>query len=124
MSFTYNETAATDIDRLRRLIGDTRADAPELSNEELADYLSDADGRLYYAAIDAVDDLAARYARDVDVRMQQTSESASQRAAGYRALGARLRRRAVQSAGIIGNGSTRSSDRSTVETFFTRSEDR
>lgn len=84
------DPAANPIDGTRFLLGDTRA--PFLVTDGEVQYaLDQANGSEASAAASLADSLAARFAGAADVASGGVRRSSSQRAAGYRALAARLR---------------------------------
>ena len=73
MSFSYDPTGASPIDRVRLLLGDTDGSAPDLQNEEIRFYCTLAGatvdgpmGALFRAALLAATALVGRYAAVVD----------------------------------------------------------
>lgn len=64
MTFTYTGACITDLEKLRRMIGDIKVDDPLMTDEELAPILADNVNDLITAAAEACEDIAAGYARD------------------------------------------------------------
>jgi hypothetical protein len=94
MTFTYTNPSASDLGATRFLIGDTDANYPQLTDEEI-NYLLTAKGSVYAAAIAACDALIGKYSRDVDVRFGPSSESNSQRKDAYKLLKTQLKSAAI-----------------------------
>lgn len=93
----------TDKDRVRLLIGDTDKADPQLSDEEVEDFVSynkieneDAElvTNIHAAAADAAGALAAKYSRQFSFSEDGQQFELAQRASSYLALEASLRRRA------------------------------
>lgn len=102
MTWTFNETLSTDLDRLRFLIGDTDATDQQLQDEALT-FLLTEEGGLYPAAAAACRSLVAHYARRVDVSNAGASLAASQRVEHYTRLSLQYARRSAGGpAGRIG----------------------
>ena len=64
MTFTYTGACITDLEKLRRMIGDTNSADPLMTDEELAPILADNVDDLITAAAEACEEIAAGYARD------------------------------------------------------------
>lgn len=93
MAWTYtNNPSGVQRDEVRFLLGDTDVTDQLVTDEEIA-YLISVRGSSLGAAIGACEALEARYAREADQRVGFLSLSASQKAAGFRALALTLRRR-------------------------------
>jgi len=98
MSWSYSNTLTTDLDKVRRLIGDVVSAAPLLSNEEITAALAQESTVPMTAAL-CCEWIAAGYARDVDVQIGTGSSNAegqkklSQRVSQYKALAKYLRQR-------------------------------
>jgi len=106
MAWTYtNDPANVALDRVRFMIGDIDADDPQITDEELNWLISD-EGSEISAAIAAVRNLIAQYARLVDKSVDGLSISYSQRRDNLKELMATLKarqasRKAVPFAGGI-----------------------
>lgn len=98
MSWSYNLALGASKDKVRLLIGDTDAAAPQLQDEEL-DFLVAQRGDVNLAAADACRALQAKYARMVDTTNLSLSISASQRSAAYATLAEQLETKAGALAG-------------------------
>lgn len=86
----------TDAGKVRLLIGDTEATDPQLQDEEITWFLSEA-GNVYGAAVAACEALAAKYARHVNRSVAGAgglSVSAGDRAQHYRDLAETIQTRA------------------------------
>jgi len=64
MTFTYTGACITDLEKLRRMIGDTNSADPLMTDEELAPVLADNVDDLITAAAEACEEIAAGFARD------------------------------------------------------------
>lgn len=86
MSWTFDPSLATGRDRLRFHIGDTDENDPQLTNETLdallVSYPTEA-----RAASEACFRLAAKYAREVDRAVAQTTIREGDRSLHYQQLG-------------------------------------
>lgn len=103
VTYTYNPGITNDSDRVRFLIGDTNADTPLFDDGEIAFLVSEA-GDVYTAAALAADQLAARYARDVNRAVAGDGGvrvDAGQRFDHYTTLARQLRERAARSFGPV-----------------------
>ncbi|MBU1449110.1 hypothetical protein KKF45_04690 [Patescibacteria group bacterium] len=93
MTWTYSgDPAASDLDQVRFLIGDTDTLDQQLSNEEIAWLLSNQ-GSPLGAAIAACEQVGAIYARKVSQSTGGISVSYGDRQSYYADLANRLRRR-------------------------------
>jgi len=63
VTFTYDFTTAPDISYVRLQIADTDATKPIFGDDEIQAFLNNESGSLVFAAADALDALAALYAR-------------------------------------------------------------
>lgn len=92
MTWTYGgDPSANSRDWVRFRIGDTDTADQQLSDEEIASLLTDADSAKRVAALYAVRRLLAKYARLVDTsRTDGASDSYSQRRDAYAALAAEI----------------------------------
>lgn len=87
MAWTYTGDPANNaVDKVRLLIGDTDPDDPQLSNEEISFFTSQAGGSAVRGAIAAVTSLIAKYARYVDTKIESIGISNQQRIANYQQL--------------------------------------
>lgn len=93
--FSYSGAPGTDdpVGLVRMLIGDTRSEAPILTDSEIAVVLS-LQPVITYAAAACADIIAARFARDVNMSIGETSIDLSQKIKAYQALADRLRQHA------------------------------
>jgi hypothetical protein len=92
MSWQYSgDPSISEKDAVRYLIGDTRADAPQVQDEEIEYVLSISYGSIYNAASRVAETIAARYARDIDSSIGEFREQAAQRQEHYERLAAMLR---------------------------------
>lgn len=90
MSWTYSSTLATDLDRVRFLVGDTDTDDKQVQDGEI-NYIVGLLGSVYGAAAAICEALAAKYARKCDKSVGDLSLSMSQKSTAYRAMAASLR---------------------------------
>lgn len=81
-------------DTVRLLVGDTDASEPQLQDEEIAFFLAESSNSVYGAASIACRSLAAKYARMVDVEVDQNGMNSkfSQMQKAYDALAIRFER--------------------------------
>lgn len=105
MSWTYtNDPLNVPLDRVRYLIGDLDVNDPQLTDQELNFRIS-TEGSPESAAIAAVRDLLALYARKVDSSVGDLRISYSQRREQYEGLLSKLLINRVRtSAGIVAGG--------------------
>ena len=85
--------ASNKSDELRLLVGDTDADNPVLTDEEVAYYLAQAEDNALRGAWLAALDLAARFAKKMDKSIGETRISYSQQLQQYNDLANRLQAR-------------------------------
>lgn len=91
MKFTYSEDpSSSNLDLVRFLTGDTDASKPVLSDGEINYLLSQYSPK--YAAYHAALSGSAKFARQVDGRVDQVSAQNSQKAKALSELAARLKR--------------------------------
>jgi len=97
MSWTYGgDPENSDRDAVRLQIGDTDTNDQQLTDSEVAYYLSE-NGSVIGAAFGAVSAIIAKYARLVDEAVGDLKVSYSQRLAAYKELRSQLKsRRAVK----------------------------
>ncbi len=93
MTFTYTGACTSDLEKLRRMIGDTQSSDPQLTDEELAPILADNPGDLVTAAAEACEEIAARYARDAVEYVGDLNNSPSLKCDNYLKLARAFRRR-------------------------------
>ena len=96
MSFTYGDdpgisTAAKRRDAVRTLTGDTNSTDPQLTDNQVAFYLTYAGdsaswATVYIAALQAARAILSKYARATDYTSGKTSVSQGQRIKAYQAL--------------------------------------
>lgn len=115
MTWTYsNDPANSERDRVRLWVGDTDSNDPQITDEEIAFFLSDA-GSPVAAALMAAQMLAAKYARAVDKSVGDLRLSYSQRAKAYQALVSDLRFRvATRTAPPFAGGISKTQKEATV----------
>ena len=95
MTWSYSDSLSTDRDMLRFKIGDVDTDAQLLSNE-LLDALLTSRGSPTLAAIDAVEGILAKFARDIDRSALGMGGARSQKTQFYRDLLKELRAQAAR----------------------------
>lgn len=95
MSWSYSDSLSTDRDKLRFKIGDVDTDEQLLSNE-LLDALLTARGSPTLAAIDAVEGILAKFARDIDRSALGMGGARSQKTQFYRDMLKELRAEAAR----------------------------
>lgn len=94
MTWTYSDPSTYDRDKVRLLIGDTNTSDQQLSDEEIAFFLTE-EGSVYRAAAAAARSLMAKYSRLVDKSVGDLSLSYSQRVTHYESLIRDLDRRSA-----------------------------
>lgn len=109
MSWSYDDTDLskdTESGRLnvvRFLVGDTDTDDQLVSNEEVVFALLECNNNVYYAGAWLAESIAASYARQVDVELDEAiSEKASQAADNFSRLAIRLRQSGQMKSGALG----------------------
>lgn len=131
MTWTYDNTdpAGTDKDHVRLLSGDTTETAKHtLQNEEITAFLA-TEGTVKAAAIKAARSLAARYAREPDVKIGKTSVSNSQISRMYRETADEIEFELEQGADIFVGGiseddkESRQADTDAIPSRFQRAQD-
>tara|TARA_R110000751_G_scaffold187958_1_gene294063 strand:+ start:686 stop:1090 length:405 start_codon:yes stop_codon:yes gene_type:complete len=95
MTWSYSDSLGTDRDLLRFKIGDVDTDEQLLSNE-LLDALLTSRGSPTLAAIDAVEGILAKFARDIDRSALGMGGARSQKTQFYRDLLKELRAEAAR----------------------------
>ena len=106
MAWSYSDSLSTDRERLRFRIGDVDTNEQLLSNETL-DALLTARGDPILAAIDAVEGILAKFAREIDRQALGLGGSRSQKTQFYRDLLQELRAQAARgtTSAFFGGGS-------------------
>ena len=106
MSWSYSDSLSTDRDRLRFRIGDVDTNAQLLSNETL-DALLTTRPDPTLAAIDAIEGILAKFAREIDRGSLGLGGSRSQKTQFYRDLLKELRAEAARgdTGAFFGGGS-------------------
>lgn len=96
MTWTYSATdISTDLAKIRLLVGDTDADDPLLTDEEIDFYL-DETANIYLAAANAIDHgILPKLARDIDRNGTGYSATRSQKFQHYKDLSDKLRAKAL-----------------------------
>ena len=89
MTWTYDNTLATDRDKVRFGVQDTESTDPLFADEEIDARLS-ALGSVQATILDLAKKLMIKFARLVDVSVGKVSESNSQRFAAYKELVSQL----------------------------------
>lgn len=95
MTFTYSgDPAASDLDAVRFLLGDTLSTEPLVTDEEIAyslDKWYEEFGTHEYVAATLADSIAARYAREASISADGVNVNLGMVAQQYRELAASLR---------------------------------
>lgn len=91
MAFTYEEDLSDDLSQVRFHVGDTASANPLFSDAEVNASLAARNGDVLATAADLCEQLATRFARDVDVVADGQSLKRSQRSAAYAARAGALR---------------------------------
>jgi hypothetical protein len=95
MSWSYSDALTTDRDKLRFRIGDVDTN-DQLLSDELLDALLDARASPILAAIDAVEGILAKFAREIDRSALGLGGPRSQKTQFYRDLLKELRAQAAR----------------------------
>jgi hypothetical protein len=94
MAWTYSDPTASDKDAVRFLVGDTDANDPLVTDEEIEFYIAEFPSSWYHAAAEVAESIAAKFSREVSHSGDGLSYSAEQLQANYAALAERLRKQA------------------------------
>lgn len=91
MAWTYDNSPGTDTaaerrDSVRLLIGDTDTNDQQVTDEEIAFFLSQVSNRIYNAAALSCRAISAKYSRLVDTTFDEVSTDYSDRSKHYREL--------------------------------------
>jgi hypothetical protein len=89
VTWTYDPTLATDLDKVRFEIQDTETSDQLFSNEEITATLT-ATGGVAATSLKLVKKLMLKFARMVDTQVGRVKESASQRYAAYKDIADKL----------------------------------
>jgi hypothetical protein len=100
MSFTYDGTPNTDLERVRLEIGDTDSTEALFQDEEINEKLSQRANNVLLTAADLCEILARKFARAYDFETDGQSFKRSQMSAAYAKAAKDLRARA-QGAGVV-----------------------
>ncbi len=114
--FTYNDAdLTTDLNKVRRLVGDVNSTSPEFQDEEM-NFFIDEEANIYSAAALACTNLAVRYAQHIDKSLDGFSLSASQKYEHYKELAAEYTAKAkVKGTPQVYSGGISVSDKTTIE---------
>lgn len=105
MAFTYN--VATDIGKVRLLVGDTDSATALLQDDEVEYFLEIAENNVYLAASYAAGSIAGKYSRQADVSVESVSKKYSQQSMQYMKLSLQLESRSKRvSSGLVSPGIT------------------
>lgn len=97
MTWNYSDTLATDLDKVRDLVGDTDAADQQISDESILQELAIAGSNMLLAASRVARKLSARYARRVTTSVGSYSESMSDLYTHYKDLAESLATQATSS---------------------------
>lgn len=93
MTFTYDGTLDTDLEKVRLLIGDTDSTAALFQDAEITHFLTVRSSNLYLAAADACEAAAAKFARAFDFATDGQSFERSKMHDAFLAMAEAFRRR-------------------------------
>ena len=93
MTFTYTGTGSSDLDKLRRMIGDKTITEPLMTDEELNQILAANPGDLSIAAAEACEEIAAAFSRDAVVAVGDLNNPPDQKAKNYLRMAQTFRNR-------------------------------
>lgn len=109
MAWSYDERNLNTMDALGRLnatrflIGDTNEDDQQVQDEEVAFALAQANNNTYFAGAFLCRTIAAKYSRNVDVKISGAlEETSSQLQAHYLELAEALEYQAQKTGGVLG----------------------
>lgn len=123
MPFTYSGNPSDSAEsRIRFEIGDTDMSDPLLSDEEISFAISQ-EGSLSGIKARCFEAISAKFAREADKRIGQTSVNASQRAQHFEALAKKFRQRASAHGVPIAGGITvdfRASNSNDIQSTFSK----
>lgn len=94
MTFTYDGSVGTDLERVRMKLGDTDSTSPLFTDEEINSQLGESPD-IVVATAELCDILARRFARAYDFAEDGQSFSRSQMSKQYAQLGKELRQRSA-----------------------------
>lgn len=115
MTWSYSgNPAASALDNVRFLIGDTDENAQQLSNEEITFLLDEKNNAVYGAAAEAARAIAAKYARRVDKGVGDLNLSFAQLQKHYMDMYERYKRSDVKNGISLYSGNL---DKSTGEAY-------
>lgn len=118
MTWTYDPTLDTDLDKVRFLIGDTDTTSQQLSNEEITFLLADRENNVDQTAIYALDGIIAKYSRKVNVTVGDVQVQYASMMSQFESVRKRLMARSAKT-GIYVGGMVDSNGEE-VKPFFTR----
>ena len=114
MTWTYSgDPSDNDRDAVRFEVGDTSSADPLVTDEEIA-YILAGEGTILSAAAKCCEMIAAKFARDIDKKIESTSISASQRYKHYSELAKSLKQR-ISGSGTPYSGSMYVADKEADE---------
>lgn len=104
MSFSFNESLTSDLDKVRLRIGDTDSEEVLLSNETITALLTIRND-VILASIDCVEAILGKFAREIDRQALGLGGPRSQKTSHYTALLKELRAEAARgSTGVFFGG--------------------
>ena len=104
MSFSFNESLTSDLDKVRLRIGDTDSEEVLLSNETITALLTIRND-VILASIDCVEAILGKFAREIDRQALGLGGPRSQKTTHYQALLKELRAEAARgSTGVFFGG--------------------
>jgi len=84
LTFTYVGTGLTDLDILRRMIGDKDSDDPLMTDEELSAILGENDHNINRSAAVACEEIASAFARQAVQAVGDLTQNLAQKSDNYR----------------------------------------
>lgn len=104
MSFSFTSDMSSPINQVRLMVGDTDASDTQLQDESISAYLPGgplAAGSVYLAAAQCCEAIASAYARQVNLKIGNTSAALEPRMAHYRQRAKDLRLENLRYGGVV-----------------------
>ena len=102
MTWNFNQNLDTAKDQIRSIVGDTDKNDQLISDEEIAFYITQADNIWGQAELVA-NAIAAKFARDVNSKVESVSINGKEKFEQYVSLAANLREKSATQGGGIGS---------------------
>lgn len=119
MAFNFTSDMSNPINQVRLMVGDTDSTDAQLQDEAISAYLPGgplAAGSVYLAAAQCCEAIASAYARQIDLKIGNTTASPEPRMAHYRQRAKDLRAQNLRYGGLTPySGGISISDKETIE---------